>query len=254
MRILLVACILVLGTLDASAQTRRSMRFANMDDNRDGVITRQEWRGTARAFDRNDWNGDGILSGDEVRPAAARGRADDEDAARDEDDEVEPGDREYDFVNWTPRGFVALDHNRDGRITRDEWRFRLDGFRRADHNRDGALSRAEFLGDPSGNLERDDRFADLDADGDGRLTRDEFSRAKAKTSLTWQRGHDRGLVEGRQAGKEDRAATWGWDLDGQRELEEADSGYEARFGPRSEYQAGYRDGFRKGYREGFGPR
>lgn len=249
MRTLLFALILVLGTLDASAQTRRSMRFAPMDANRDGVITRQEWRGTARSFDRHDWNGDGILSGDEVRPAAGR---DDED----EDDEAgfEAGERQYDFVDWTPRGFVALDHNRDGRITRDEWRFKLDGFRRADHNRDGALSRAEFLGDANADLDRDDGFADLDDDGDGRLSRDEFSRPRAKRSQTWQRGHDRGLAEGRQAGKEDRAATWGWDLEGQRELEEADSGYEPRFGSRAEYQAGYREGFRKGYREGFGPR
>lgn len=253
MRILLIALILVLGTLDASAQNRRSMRFANMDDNRDGVITRQEWRGTARAFDRNDWNGDGILSGDEVTPAAERGRNDDDDADSDAHT-FGPGEREYDFVDWTPRGFVALDDNRDGRITRDEWRFEIEGFRRADHNRDGVVSRAEFLGDPNAQVDRDDRFADLDADGDGRLSRDEFGSARTTRTPAWQRGHERGLAEGRQAGKEDRAATWGWDLDGQRELEQADSGYEARFGPRPEYQAGYREGFKKGYREGFGPR
>ena len=93
-----------------------------------------------------------------------------------------------------------------------------------------------------------------DKNNDGRLTRDEFSGAAATQSEAWKRGHDRGLIEGRQAGKEDRAATWGWDLEGQRELETADSGYDARFGPKAEYQAGYREGFRKGYREGFGPR
>ena len=39
-----------------------------------------------------------------------------------------------------------------------------------------------------------------------------------------------------------------------RELEQADSGYNASVGPRAEYQAGYREAFRRGYREGFGVR
>ncbi len=65
----------------------------------------------------------------------------------------------------------------------------------------------------------------------------------------------RGLAEGKQAGYEDRTINGGrWDLDGQRELEQADSGYTTAVGSRAEYQAGYRAGFRRGYREGFGPR
>ena len=42
-----------------------------MDTNGDGVITRSEWRGNDNSFRNQDWNGDGILSGDEVRPARA---------------------------------------------------------------------------------------------------------------------------------------------------------------------------------------
>ena len=38
-----------------------------MDRNRDGVITREEWTGTAQSFRETDWNRDGILSGDEIR-------------------------------------------------------------------------------------------------------------------------------------------------------------------------------------------
>ena len=45
-----------------------------------------------------------------------------------------------------------------------------------------------------------------------------------------------------------------WDLEGQRELEQADAGYETRLGRREDYQAGFRAGFRRGYTEGFGPR
>src|SRR5262245_11836154 len=55
--------------------------------------------------------------------------------------------REYQFDDWTPRGFNSLDHNRDNRITADEWHFDREGFVRADHNRDGVLTRAEFLND-----------------------------------------------------------------------------------------------------------
>ena len=43
----------------------------------------------------------------------------------------------------------------------------------------------------------------------------------------------------------------GWDLEGQRELEQADSGYTPQVGTMSDYQAGYREGFRVAYRAGF---
>src|SRR5215208_4320157 len=57
----------------ASATTAQAqMRYQSMDTNRDGVIERSEWRGTDRAFRNEDWNGDGVLSGDEVRQGARR--------------------------------------------------------------------------------------------------------------------------------------------------------------------------------------
>jgi hypothetical protein len=43
-----------------------------MDRNNDGVITRDEWRGSEQSFNVRDWNGDGKLSGNEVRIGAAR--------------------------------------------------------------------------------------------------------------------------------------------------------------------------------------
>ena len=48
------------------------MRFEGMDTNRDGIISRAEWRGNDRLFANHDWNGDGQLSGPEVRPGAQR--------------------------------------------------------------------------------------------------------------------------------------------------------------------------------------
>ena len=311
--------------IHGQSPAKPTIRFAAMDTNNDDVVTRREWRGSDTSFREHDWNGDGILSGDEVRPGARRPGQ----PAR--PGEFEGPDRDYEFDNWTPEGFVALDHNKDGRITRDEWHFALEGFRRADYNKDGQLTRIEFLG--SDTAEDDDRehsFRDLDEDKDGRVSRREWhgtrarfdtlddnrdgflSRAEVAGSLEpppdlftsldvnrdrgvtldewhWSRqafesrdanrdgrltqqefagttaataerspayraGAERGLIEGRAAGKEDRERSQGWDLEGQRELETADSGYEARFGPRAEYQAGYRDAFRKGYREGYGPK
>ena len=305
-----------------SPEQAKSMRFAGMDQNRDGVITRQEWRGSAQSFQVHDWNRDGILSGDEVRAGARRPNE-----PRDPDP-FDSDQREYPFTDWTESGFRALDHDRNGRVTRDEWHFDLESFRRADHNRDGWLSRVEFLGgDASADDDRSDRFEFLDTNGDGRVSRAEWhgttdrfaalddnrdgvlSRAEVRggsepppdlfTSVdvnrdnvitpdewhwslgsfderdanrdrrlsrgefggaaldtrsgAYRQGYDRGLLEGRQAGKEDRQNKVGWDLEGQRELEQADSGYQANLGPRVEYQSGYREGFRRGYREGFGP-
>ena len=39
----------------------------DMDRDRDGVVTRAEWRGSAQAFRNQDTNSDGVLSGAEVR-------------------------------------------------------------------------------------------------------------------------------------------------------------------------------------------
>jgi Ca2+-binding EF-hand superfamily protein len=292
------------------AQRRAQMRFADMDRNGDGVIARSEWRGSDQSFRVHDWNNDGVLSGDEVRPGAQRGVQEENDF--------------YAFHDWTARGFRSLDDNGDDRITRDEWHFDPETFSRADHNRDGALSRAEFLGaDAAEDDDRNDRFRYLDQNNDGRLTREEWhgsarqfdamdenrdgvltrremvsgepppdlftsvdvnrdgaitrnewhwSRAsfderdanrdgrltreefdrQAQTSPAYRAGYDRGLTDGRNAGREDRERNQGWDLEGQRELEGADAGYEPRLGARADYQAGYREAFRRGYREGFG--
>ena len=150
----------------ASAQSQRSIRFASMDTNGDGVITRKEWNGSDRSFRVHDWNGDGILSGDEVRPGARRPNAN--------EDEFDYAEREYPFDDWTARGFSTLDHNNDNRITRDEWHFDVETFRRADNNRDGVLLRAEFLGENDQDDDRGDRFDYLDANNDGRISRTEW--------------------------------------------------------------------------------
>ena len=313
----LICTAALLAASAAVAAAQPSTRFQGMDTNRDGRVSREEWRGSARSFARHDWNNDGVLSGDELRAGANR-RADD---TADYADEV---------TDWSEPHFRQLDHNSDGRLSRAEWHFDVETFRRIDRDRDGLVSRAEFLGLDTVDDDRGDRFEDLDVNRDGRITRpewhasddafrwldrdsngalsrvevmgpaeddsrgdafanldvdrngrisadewhwsrdaftrrdanrdgaiarDEFQRGSSDTqSPAYRSGYDRGLTEGRDAGREDKQRRNQWDLDGQRELVQADSGYQAHLGDRAEYQNGYRSGFRVGYGEGFGRR
>jgi Ca2+-binding EF-hand superfamily protein len=169
----IIALTLPWMTMHLSAQvaqrrgTAAEMQFRDMDRNNDGVITRDEWTGTVQSFRTHDWNGDGVLSGEEVRVGAVqRGTG--------------LGNRDFDpptarqFNTWNETAFANLDHNRDGRISTDEWHYDFESFQRADRNRDGALSRAEFLGTTGFDDDRSDSFDNLDANGDGRIERREW--------------------------------------------------------------------------------
>lgn len=303
-------------------QNRAQIRFQVMDTNNDRIIQRAEWRGSARSFQVHDWNGDGVLSGVEVRIGARRPAQ----ANRTPRDLDTPWDPML-VDDWTVEHFRSLDRNRDGRVSAAEWPYERETFRRVDHNGDNIVSQTEFVGgddvdvdddaedlfeylddnndgrvtraewhgtaarfntldrDRNGVLTRTEAMgteapADLfdaidanndrgisrnewrwstasfdirDANRDGRLTREEFVGITSNRTTAYRAGYDRGLAEGRQAGREDRARNT-WDLEGQRELEQADSGYQTSIGPRAEYQAGYREGFRRGYREGWDAR
>lgn len=203
---------------------RRTMRFRAMDTNADGVITRSEWRGSDRSFERHDWNGDGVLSGAEVWPSdVPRGTT---------GAVVDSPDPENPLV----QSFIRADRNRDGIISRDEWVSDPTTFKRVDVNGDGVITRPEYV-------------------GQGWAAETELGATEPRRDTrAYQAGFDRGLADGRQAGKEDKELRNQWDLEGQRELEQADAGYDAPMGARTDYQAGYRTGFRAGYRQGFGPR
>jgi hypothetical protein len=149
----------------AAGAPASNMRFREMDANRDGVVTRPEWRGTAQSFRVLVWIRDGVLSREEVRTGARR-------EAVIEEEDFNPAFQE-EFNAWTPAGFTSIDHNRDGRITSAEWHYNTETFRRVDRNRDGALSRAEFLSTDMDD-DRDDRFEYLDVNGNGRVERSEW--------------------------------------------------------------------------------
>lgn len=152
-----------LALTTVEAQTR--YRFQEMDRNNDGVITRDEWRGSARSFDVHDWNNDGRLSGEEVRVGGRRN-------SNWEEADHSPNWRERELT-YTQNAFSNLDHDRDGRLTPNEWHYQMETFHRIDRNRDNAVTAAEFLGrdiddDPG------DSFDDLDYNNDGYVARAEW--------------------------------------------------------------------------------
>jgi hypothetical protein len=215
----MLAAVCAVGISTASAQGRG--QFRGMDQNGDGVITRAEWRGNNWSFRNHDLNGDGVITREEMRIAENRSAA-----------------------LRTPQDFGVLDRNSDGHVSRYEWRSDYGVFDTVDRNRDGVITRAEFLGarEPApaayNPYSQDSRPYGQD-------------RRVGPEARPYQAGRERGLEEGRGAGRDDRNRGR-WDLDGQQELVSADSGYRSDVGAHEVYQAGYREGFMIGYREAFG--
>jgi Ca2+-binding EF-hand superfamily protein len=137
-----------------------------MDRDGNGVITRQEWRGSQRSFEVHDWNGDGRLSGDEVRQGANWPNRN-------------QGQQSSAFWDWSEAQFRQLDRNGDNRISRGEWgRYEYEDFIRADQNGDNMLTMREFmLGEVDD--DRGDRFAYLDMNNNNRLDPSEWHGSPA---------------------------------------------------------------------------
>jgi EF hand domain-containing protein len=208
-------------------------RFRGMDQDSDGVITRAEWRGNDQSFRQHDTNHDNVLSGEEVRAAVrtAQERAAIRATGPTPGTPAVEARRRDDLI----ARFTRADRDNDDRIARGEWLGTAEAFTRMDRNGDSFVTREEFMAEAT--------------------NRTPAGAADRRDTPAYKAGYDKGIVEGRQAGKDDKTVNGGkWDLEGQRELEQADSGYQSSLGTREDYQAGYRAGFRLGYREGFGPR
>lgn len=63
------------GALPAQSPEKQSqarVRWEQMDKNGDGKISREEWTGKPKVFDRLDANHDGFLTKDEIRARRAK--------------------------------------------------------------------------------------------------------------------------------------------------------------------------------------
>ncbi|MHC4956990.1 MAG: EF-hand domain-containing protein [Planctomycetota bacterium] len=158
------------------------------DADKDGRVTKEEWKGRPEIFVRLDANKDGAITKDEVEKAMQR------------------------MAHWRGRSADAMlrrwDSDKDGAISREEWRLDRAFFDRFDRNKDGVLRAdelvvfgrgrrgrkspmtlgrflKEFDKNGDGKVARDEcrderRFAEMDADGDGVLSRAEIEDALDK--------------------------------------------------------------------------
>lgn len=96
---------------------RQHGKLKKMDANRDGQITRDEWKGRPKGFDSLDKNNDGII-GREEATAAGRDRG--------------------------KQHLKRLDANQDGQIARGEWTGNPEAFSKLDANNDGVITKEEM--------------------------------------------------------------------------------------------------------------
>jgi Ca2+-binding EF-hand superfamily protein len=150
-------------------------RFSALDRNRDRRITRDEWLYDLDSFRRADRDRDNVLT----RTEFLGGDFDDDRGDRFDFLDVD-GNNRVTRQEWhaSDEAFNWLDTNRDGTLSRQEVEgadadSQADLFGRLDSNRDNRVSRAEWQWSRTS-------FDQLDANGDGVLSRREMNGAVAK--------------------------------------------------------------------------
>jgi Ca2+-binding EF-hand superfamily protein len=212
---MLASLLLVAGAFAAQDDIRgkgRSGKYRGLDRNNDGRISREEWRGSARSFSAHDLNGDGYLSGNEIQPALDEEKYDDFSTIDgNRDGMVTRGE-----WTWSADEFNRLDDNHDGQLTRQEYvsersagadagpqhfptpsspqaavpttpkppaTDRYARFKQLDRDGDGLISRSEWDGDKKS-------FDQLDANDNGKLNREEFTRTTPAQSKAMFKRYD----------------------------------------------------------------
>jgi Ca2+-binding EF-hand superfamily protein len=146
-------------------------QFKDMDKNKDGKISKDEWQGPAQFFDRLDTNHDGFI--DEAEWNAMRNR-------------MGGGGR---FGEGLTK---FLDADKDGKVTREEFAKIVSLFDLLDANHDGSLSQDEMnnffravndaqtqaANQATGGVDVNNLFANYDKNKDGKLTPDEITNER----------------------------------------------------------------------------
>jgi Ca2+-binding EF-hand superfamily protein len=132
---------------ELTARARLQAAFDRYDRNRDGVLARDEFPGSAEQFESLDRNRDSRVTRDEFGRSPLARRFLERDAA-DERPARErfapPADREA----LRPTAWARLDRDGDGRVARDEWTGTAQAFQVLDRNADGVLDRRDVAAEP----------------------------------------------------------------------------------------------------------
>jgi hypothetical protein len=110
-------------------------KIERMDTNQDGKISRDEWRGDAEVFKRLDTDNDGLLTREDIQSQMRAGRRGGRGVRN---GRVGPGGRGGNGAR------AKMDQNKDGQISREEWKRKPEVFDRLDQNKDGVLTRDEL--------------------------------------------------------------------------------------------------------------
>ncbi len=170
--------------VDPEARWQQMLERFDGDD--DGQITEAEFQGPDKVFDYLDRNGDGVITADEGKAAAAAAGG---------------GRQARDPVARFKSMLEQWDANGDGQLSRDEWQGREEQFAQLDNNGDGIITEQEFADamaqmmrarnpvqgmvdaidtDADGRMSEEEWaafFAAADANGDGFLSQDELMKA-----------------------------------------------------------------------------
>lgn len=145
---------------DQRGPGQRRFNIERFDQNGDGKLSRREFPGPPRLFDRLDADGDGFISKEEVERFRHR-------AAR---------------FSLGERLLQALDADHDGKLTREEFAHIVEYFGQLDRDGDGTLTSQElralaFIRQPPGRIDVAALIERYDADGDGKLSKAELEAA-----------------------------------------------------------------------------